>query len=214
MERKDVMSKNVAIYKAQASALEKGANPGCKVGHPAGRLSLPRAPPPLCLTVGTGCHGPWAQQPARPAGPWKGMSCSKLSCICRAGRCVPPANAHCAARRALPSLPSAPNPTPRSKLCVPTSCAPVCVVPMQVLVVANPANTNALILKENAPSIPPGEPSGHMELAWVFSPRRISPPALGTRRVPVCAPAVATWVAAPADAPACLPACPQRTSPA
>ena len=32
MERKDVMSKNVAIYKAQASALEKGANPGCKVG--------------------------------------------------------------------------------------------------------------------------------------------------------------------------------------
>ncbi len=32
MERKDVMSKNVAIYKAQASALEKGANPGAKVG--------------------------------------------------------------------------------------------------------------------------------------------------------------------------------------
>ncbi len=26
--------------------------------------------------------------------------------------------------------------------------------PLQVLVVANPANTNALILKENAPSIP------------------------------------------------------------
>lgn len=26
---------------------------------------------------------------------------------------------------------------------------------VQVLVVANPANTNALILKENAPSIPP-----------------------------------------------------------
>ncbi|KAI7845353.1 hypothetical protein COHA_001060 [Chlorella ohadii] len=31
MERKDVMSKNVAIYKAQAAALEKGAAPGCKV---------------------------------------------------------------------------------------------------------------------------------------------------------------------------------------
>lgn len=29
---------------------------------------------------------------------------------------------------------------------------------LQVLVVANPANTNALILKENAPSIPPGAP--------------------------------------------------------
>lgn len=37
MERKDVMSKNVAIYKAQASALEKGANPGCKVGRRSGR---------------------------------------------------------------------------------------------------------------------------------------------------------------------------------
>ena len=32
MERKDVMSKNVAIYAAQAAALEKGAAPGCKVG--------------------------------------------------------------------------------------------------------------------------------------------------------------------------------------
>ena len=31
MERKDVMSKNVAIYAAQAAALEKGAAPGCKV---------------------------------------------------------------------------------------------------------------------------------------------------------------------------------------
>jgi malate dehydrogenase len=31
MERKDVMSKNVAIYKAQAAALEKGAAAGCKV---------------------------------------------------------------------------------------------------------------------------------------------------------------------------------------
>lgn len=30
----------------------------------------------------------------------------------------------------------------------------------QVLVVANPANTNALILKENAPSIPAGEWGG------------------------------------------------------
>jgi malate dehydrogenase len=31
MERKDVMSKNVSIYKAQASALEKYAAPNCKV---------------------------------------------------------------------------------------------------------------------------------------------------------------------------------------
>ena len=32
MERKDVMSKNVSIYKAQASALEKHAAKGVKVG--------------------------------------------------------------------------------------------------------------------------------------------------------------------------------------
>lgn len=31
MERKDVMSKNVSIYKAQASALKKHAAPNCKV---------------------------------------------------------------------------------------------------------------------------------------------------------------------------------------
>ena len=31
MERKDVMSKNVSIYKSQASALEKNAKPGVKV---------------------------------------------------------------------------------------------------------------------------------------------------------------------------------------
>lgn len=31
MERKDVMSKNVSIYKAQASALEQHASPNCKV---------------------------------------------------------------------------------------------------------------------------------------------------------------------------------------
>lgn len=31
MERKDVMSKNVAIYKAQSSALEKHAADDCKV---------------------------------------------------------------------------------------------------------------------------------------------------------------------------------------
>jgi malate dehydrogenase len=31
MERKDVMSKNVSIYKAQASALEAHAAPNCKV---------------------------------------------------------------------------------------------------------------------------------------------------------------------------------------
>ncbi|EFN52647.1 malate dehydrogenase, cytoplasmic [Chlorella variabilis] len=43
MERKDVMSKNVAIYKAQASALEKNAAPGCKVlvvANPANTNSL------------------------------------------------------------------------------------------------------------------------------------------------------------------------------
>lgn len=34
MERKDVMSKNVSIYKAQASALEEHAAAGCKVSHP------------------------------------------------------------------------------------------------------------------------------------------------------------------------------------
>lgn len=34
MERKDVMSKNVSIYKSQASALEKNAAPGVKVPHP------------------------------------------------------------------------------------------------------------------------------------------------------------------------------------
>lgn len=33
MERKDVMTKNVSIYKAQASALEKFADKDCKVGH-------------------------------------------------------------------------------------------------------------------------------------------------------------------------------------
>jgi malate dehydrogenase len=31
MERKDVMSKNVSIYKSQASALEKNAKSGVKV---------------------------------------------------------------------------------------------------------------------------------------------------------------------------------------
>jgi malate dehydrogenase len=31
MERKEFMSKNVAIYKAQASALEQHAAPNCKV---------------------------------------------------------------------------------------------------------------------------------------------------------------------------------------
>lgn len=33
MERKDVMSKNVSIYKAQASALEKHAAEDCKVRY-------------------------------------------------------------------------------------------------------------------------------------------------------------------------------------
>jgi hypothetical protein len=32
MERKDVMGKNVAIYKGQAAALEKNASKDCKVG--------------------------------------------------------------------------------------------------------------------------------------------------------------------------------------
>lgn len=34
MERKDVMSKNVSIYKSQASALEKHAAANCKVKTP------------------------------------------------------------------------------------------------------------------------------------------------------------------------------------
>ena len=34
MERKDVMSKNVSIYKSQASALEKHAAANCKVETP------------------------------------------------------------------------------------------------------------------------------------------------------------------------------------
>ncbi|KAK1307149.1 Malate dehydrogenase, cytoplasmic [Acorus calamus] len=38
MERKDVMSKNVSIYKAQASALEKHASHDCKVSE---RLNVP-----------------------------------------------------------------------------------------------------------------------------------------------------------------------------
>jgi malate dehydrogenase len=33
MERKDVMSKNVSIYKSQASALEKHAAANCKVKY-------------------------------------------------------------------------------------------------------------------------------------------------------------------------------------
>jgi hypothetical protein len=33
MERKDVMSKNVSIYKSQASALEKHAAANCKVNE-------------------------------------------------------------------------------------------------------------------------------------------------------------------------------------
>ena len=44
MERKDVMSKNVAIYKGQASALEKGAAPGCKVRSGSG-FCWPAGPP-------------------------------------------------------------------------------------------------------------------------------------------------------------------------
>ena len=34
MERKDVMAKNVAIYKSQAAALESGAKPDVKVMMP------------------------------------------------------------------------------------------------------------------------------------------------------------------------------------
>lgn len=40
MERKDVMGKNVAIYKAQASALEKHANKGVKVRAGTAGISL------------------------------------------------------------------------------------------------------------------------------------------------------------------------------
>jgi hypothetical protein len=105
MERKDVMSKNVAIYKGQASALEKGAAPGCKVRSGSG----------FC----------------QPAGP-------------RAPQDLPQALRH------LPASPTICLPRPGLAL------SPV-PAPLQVLVVANPANTNSLILKEHAPSIPTGE---------------------------------------------------------
>ena len=50
MERKDVMAKNVAIYKGQAAALEKNAKPTVKVGFSLGgavlgRGSLVQLPP-------------------------------------------------------------------------------------------------------------------------------------------------------------------------
>ncbi|TYH95525.1 hypothetical protein ES332_A12G111700v1 [Gossypium tomentosum] len=48
MERKDVMSKNVSIYKAQASALEKQAAPDCKVLVNLHRQSRRKTSP--CLT--------------------------------------------------------------------------------------------------------------------------------------------------------------------
>jgi hypothetical protein len=64
MERKDVMSKNVAIYKAQASALEKHAAPGCKVRAPRNKLPLLLLLHPLC-----------------PKGPWQWLR--------RSGRCRP-----------------------------------------------------------------------------------------------------------------------------
>lgn len=62
MERKDVMSKNVAIYKAQAAALEAGAAPGCKVraggvGRLAGRQpATPGAPAVPALGRGHACR--------------------------------------------------------------------------------------------------------------------------------------------------------------
>ncbi len=40
MERKDVMGKNVAIYKSQAAALEKNASKDCKVGAGGAGASL------------------------------------------------------------------------------------------------------------------------------------------------------------------------------
>lgn len=43
MERKDVMAKNVAIYKGQAAALESGAKPDVKVITPVACLSAPSA---------------------------------------------------------------------------------------------------------------------------------------------------------------------------
>lgn len=96
MERKDVMSKNVSIYKAQAAALEKHGSKDAKVGPGDGQTCLARL--------------------ASPSAP--------LHCLPEAPRSIPRA--------------SAPSPRPSP----------------QILVVANPANTNALILKEYAPSIP------------------------------------------------------------
>ena len=43
MERKDVMAKNVAIYKSQAAALESGAKPDVKVITPVASLSASSA---------------------------------------------------------------------------------------------------------------------------------------------------------------------------
>lgn len=134
MERKDVMSKNVAIYKAQASALEKNAAPGCKVCGRQGNGGQTGCAAQRCSA--TNARATWL----RPApsllipAAWAGSG-SGLQQLQRR------AQTRCATKPAARSLPS------RARLRA---------APLQVLVVANPANTNSLILKEHAPSIPAG----------------------------------------------------------
>ena len=103
MERKDVMSKNVAIYKAQAAALEKGAAPGCKARPGRGGGSvwlLPSAeshsgrPPETAR--GAACRGwlssgamaappPNPHHPPHPTPPWSLFPPPPPSLPCRAG---------------------------------------------------------------------------------------------------------------------------------
>ena len=56
MERRDVMSKNVSIYKAQASALEKHAAADCKVRNHFVSLFRGSSIPCMILNWGTGCE--------------------------------------------------------------------------------------------------------------------------------------------------------------
>lgn len=140
MERKDVMSKNVAIYKAQASALEKHAAPGCKVRrrHPAAarRAEAEGA----SRRQRSGCWGRGPPARARPACQhfWGvEVLAARSVCLYALRPPAPPWHGHSS-----------------HSLLTTRACDP-----LQVLVVANPANTNSLILKENAPSIPAGAPA-------------------------------------------------------
>uniref|UniRef100_A0A0D9ZNX7 Malate dehydrogenase n=1 Tax=Oryza glumipatula TaxID=40148 RepID=A0A0D9ZNX7_9ORYZ len=99
MERKDLISKNVTIYKSQASALQQHAAPNCKVNDDASRI--------------------------------RKYTISMLKHYCYYGTVKK--------KRARTDI---------------YSDFAVQVCTHEVLVVANPANTNALVLKEFAPAIP------------------------------------------------------------